>query len=73
MSSRLCPRPSCMSFVDEDGEERKLQTPLWLMAYHQPGTNDGLLFAWVCKVCGYDSSLEAFASRPEYSWTHRTV
>ena len=43
--SRLCQSASCTSFIDEDGKERKLQTPLDLRAYPQPDTQGGLLVA----------------------------
>jgi hypothetical protein len=42
---------------------------LYLVAYPQPHTERGLLFARVCPECEYDDTLERFASRPEYSYT----
>jgi hypothetical protein len=66
--SRLCQR--CVSDIDfETGKEVKLQLPLRLAGYPQPGTEGRILMAWLCDRCGYDSSAEAFASRPEYSYT----
>ena len=67
--SRLCKTPSCTKGIDENGREFVRQLPLRLGFYPQPNTSDGWLMAWLCDECGYDSSLEAFASRPEFSYT----
>ena len=66
--SRLCPR--CTHDVDFGTvTEVKLQIPLRLAGYPQPNAAGGVLMAWLCDRCGYDSSVDAFASRPEYSYT----
>ena len=64
--SRLCLH--CTSDTNEDGKVVKLQVPLRLAGYPQLNAPGGILMAWLCDRCGYDSSAESFASRPELSY-----
>jgi hypothetical protein len=61
-----CPSEQCATTLNEKGETVRIFIPLYFAAYHQHGTERGLLFAWFCKECGYDSSVERFPDRPQY-------
>ena len=64
----LC--PICVTDTDEDGNEVKIQIPIRLAGYPQPNTTGGgMLLAWVCDRCGYDSTIERFASHPEWTYS----
>ena len=64
----LCPH--CVTDIDEDGNEIKIQIPIRLASYPQPNTTGGgILLAWVCDRCDYDSTIERFASHPEWTYS----
>ena len=63
----LCPK--CVTGVDENGKAVAIQVPIRLAGYPQINAPGGMLLAWVCDKCGFDDSLERFASRPEHSYT----
>lgn len=59
-----CPSDQCATVINEKGEKVAAFVPLRFAPYRQPGTERGLLFAWFCVECGYDSSRERFPSKP---------
>jgi hypothetical protein len=65
---RFCATESCRKGINEKGQPYTFHTPLRLAIYPQFGSVDGLMTAWVCDVCGYDSSVESFRTSPEFSY-----